>query len=82
MGTIRRELQVAFSPRVQPVWFRLIKWSLLIITTIRYGQSWWFRYVMSGALISSVALHMLYRQKTLVWQRAWGGWSDITAAPR
>jgi hypothetical protein len=78
MHTIQRELRVAFSPRAQPWWFRLIKWSLLILTTVRYRQRWWFRYSIGFAVIGSIALHLLYRWKTQGWQRAWGGWSDLT----
>ncbi len=81
MKTIQRELQVAFSPRVQPVWFRLLKWTLLIITTVRYRQRPWFRYAMGSAVVGSVALHLFYRWKTQVWQQPWGGWSDVAAAP-
>jgi len=79
METIQRELQVAFSLRAQPWWFRLIKWSVLIIITARYRQRWWFRYGMGVAMIGGVALHLFYRWKTQGWQRAWGGWDDVTA---
>lgn len=79
MDTIQRELRVAFSPRVQPWWFRLIKWTLLIVTTARYQKRWWFRYVTGFAVIAGIALHLFYRWKTQGWQRAWGGWSDLAA---
>jgi hypothetical protein len=79
MDAIKRELRVAFSPRAQPWWFRLAKWSLLIAVTARYRQRWWFAYGISLALTGAVALHLLYRQKTQGWQRAWGGWSDLRA---
>jgi hypothetical protein len=79
MHTLRRELQVAFSPRAQPVWFRLIKWSLLIVTTLRYRQHAWFRYGIGFAVIGSASLHLFYRWKTQGWRRAWGGWSDLAA---
>ena len=38
METIQRELQVAFSLRAQPWWFRLIKWSVLIMKIARKTQ--------------------------------------------
>jgi hypothetical protein len=79
MQTIRRELRVAFSPRAQPWWFRLIKWSVLIAAIARYGKRWWFRYVMGGALVVALSLHFFYRWKTQGWQRPWGGWDDVTA---
>ena len=79
MDTIKRELRVAFSPRAQPWWFRLIKWSVFIAVTARYRKRWWFRYVSGFALIGGISLHLFYRWKTQGWQRAWGGWSDLTA---
>jgi hypothetical protein len=79
MNTIQRELRVAFSPRAQPWWFRLIKWSIVIITTARYRQRWWFRYLVGFALVIALSVHFLYRWKTDGWQRPWGGWSDVTA---
>ena len=36
MKTVQRELHVAFSPRVQPWWFWVIKWSVIITTIVRY----------------------------------------------
>jgi hypothetical protein len=79
MQTIQRELQVAFSPRAQPWWFRIIKWTVFIIITARYRQRPWFRYVAGFALIGGISLHLFYRWKTQGWQRAWGGWNDVTA---
>jgi hypothetical protein len=79
MDTIKRELRVAFSPRAQPWWFRLIKWSVLIAVTARYRKRRWFPYVTGVALIGGISLHLFYRWKTQGWQRAWGGWDDITA---
>jgi len=79
MQTIQRELRVAFSPRAQPWWFRLIKWSVLIAAIARYGKRWWFRYVMGVALVVALSVHFFYRWKTQGWQRPWGGWDDVTA---
>jgi hypothetical protein len=77
MKTIERELQVAFSPRAQPVWFRLIKWSVFIGITARYRQRSWFPYVAGSGLLSGLALHLFYRKKTEHWTRPWGGWDDV-----
>ena len=77
MDTIQRELQVAFSPRAQPWWFRITKWSVLILITARYRKRPWFRNVISVAFIGGLALHLFYRWKTQGWQRAWGGWDDV-----
>lgn len=77
MQTIQQELRVAFSPRAQPWWFRLIKWSVLVVVVARYRQRPWFPYAAGLALLSGIALHLFYRWKTQGWQRAWGGWSDL-----
>ena len=79
MNTVQRELQVAFSLRTQPWWFRLIKWSVIIAATARYRQRPWFRYVVGIALVVALSLHFFYRLKTQGWTRAWGGWDDIPA---
>jgi hypothetical protein len=79
MNILQREVQVAFSPRAQPHWFRLIKWSIIIVATARYRQRAWFPYVVSSTLIIALSLHFFYRWKTQGWTRAWGGWDDVAA---
>ena len=79
MNTIQREVQVAFSPRAQPWWFRLIKWSVLIAVTARYRRRAWFPYVVVLAFTGSIVLHLFYRWKTQGWTRPWGGWNDVAA---
>jgi 1-acyl-sn-glycerol-3-phosphate acyltransferase len=79
MQAIKRELRVAFSPRVQPWWFRVIKWSVIIAAIVRYRQRRWFPYTAVGTLLAALSLHFFYRWKTQGWQRAWGGWDDVTA---
>jgi hypothetical protein len=77
MNAIQRELRVAFSPRAQPWWFRLVKWTILIAATARYRKRWWFGYAAAFAMLGSISLHLFYRWKTRGWRRAWGGWSDV-----
>ena len=77
MEAIQRELRVAFSPRAQPWWFRVIKWALIVVAFVRYRKRGWFPYATGVALAASLALHMLYRWKTQGWRRPWGGWSDV-----
>jgi hypothetical protein len=79
MKTIQRELQVAFSPRVQPQWFRVIKWSIIIAVIVRYRQRSWFPYTVGGTLLAALSLHFFYRYKTQAWTRPWGGWDDVAA---
>ena len=77
MNTLRREVQVAFSPNVQPMWFRLVKWGVILLVTARYRQRRWFPYAVSIALVLALSLHMGYRWKTHGWTQAWGGWDDV-----
>ncbi|MFO7168393.1 MAG: hypothetical protein DIU80_010250 [Chloroflexota bacterium] len=77
MQTIERELRVMFSPRAQPWWFRLLKWSVIVVTTARYRGRWWFRYLAGAVLLGGLTLHLFYRHKTQGWRRPWGGWSDV-----
>lgn len=80
MQLIRRELEVAFSLKAQPVWFRVIKWSGILLVTARYRRRWWFPYGVGAALAAALALHGFYRWKTQGWTRAWGGWNDVLGA--
>ncbi len=80
MRALQRELRVAFSPRAQPWWFRLLKWGAFIFLAARYRQRPWYPYVAGAFLLGGLALHLLYRWKTRGWTRAWGGWSDIPEA--
>ena len=80
MQHIRREIQVAFSLKAQPMWFRVFKWSVLLSVTARYRHRWWFPYGVGVAFVSGLALHGFYRWKTQGWTQAWGGWDDLPAA--
>jgi hypothetical protein len=77
MKTLQRELQVAFSLRTQPLWLRLLKWSVFIAVTNRYRKHAWFPYAAGLTLVGGLALHLFYRWKTQGWRHAWGGWSDL-----
>jgi len=78
----KRELRVALSPRAQPLWFRLLKWVVIITVSIRYRRHpvfWWW---MAGALVLALTLHFVWRWKTRGWTRPWGGWKDVEPADR
>ncbi len=76
---VRRELRVAFSPRSQPRWFRVLQWSFLLsfIYWLWPTRSFWP--VMLGLLPVGLAVHFFYRWKTAVWTCPWGGWHDLIA---
>ena len=73
---MKREIQVAFSRRAQPVWFRLIKWTALVWATKRYRHTQAFRVWMVRLFGAALGLHCFYRMKTKGWTKAWGGWND------
>jgi hypothetical protein len=82
---IRRELEVMFSKRSQPIWFRIAKW--LVIITICYfcwGMRWFWLGVVI-AMILALTLHFWYRYKTNGWTKSFRGWkldkdeSDVDA---
>ena len=77
--TLRRELRVAFSRHAQPVWFRIIKWMLVITGIVLFHDLSWFWWTMAALAITGTLVHFIYRRKTKVWTRAWGGWNDVAA---
>jgi hypothetical protein len=76
---IRREFRVAFSPRGQPVWFRIVKWTCIFTGVILFHDHRWFWWTLAGLAVAGAAIHFLYRRKTKTWTRAWGGWNDLAA---
>lgn len=76
-ATLRREFRVAFSKRAQPVWFRIVKWLLLLTAVVAFRQKpllWW---CLLSLLALGLAVHFFYRWKTRTWTRPWGGWNDL-----
>jgi len=76
---IRRELRVAFSRNAQPIWFRILKWAIIITLTVLFWRKPIFWWCALGGLALAVCLHLLYRTKTHCWTRPWGGWDDLQA---
>ena len=77
---VRLELRVACSKHAQPLWFRVLKWGLLLSLIYWLGPTRWFWPVMLVLLTISLALHFFYRWKTVAWTRPWGGWNDVASA--
>ena len=77
--TVRRELRVAFSRRAQPVWFRIVKWTCILVGVALFYDQRWFWWTLAGLATAGVSVHCLYRWKTKTWTRAWGGWNDLEA---
>lgn len=79
MNVVRRELRVAFSKRAQPVWFRIVKWSVLIVLIWKFHASSRFWWILLGVFIAGLPVHFFYRWKTRGWTQPWGGWNDVEA---
>ena len=78
----KRELDVAFSRKAQPVWFRAAKWVVFIVLGILLWRTRWFWHVFLGAFALGLALHLFWRWKTKGWTQPWGGWHDLEAGKR
>lgn len=79
MNPIVREFRVACSRRVQPVWFRVVKWIVLIAVSWLLWSTPWFWWWICGGLALGLGVHFFYRWNTKAWTRPWGGWDDIDA---
>ena len=77
---MKRELRVAFSRRAQPIWFRVLKWTILLASARRLRGTGWLGPLILGGGSIGIALHLVYRRMTDGWTRPWGGWHDLAAA--
>jgi hypothetical protein len=76
---LARELRVAFSTRAQPVWFRALKWLVLLAVTRRLRGTRQRVAWIGGDILAGLSVHLLHRRKTEAWTRPWGGWDDLLA---
>ncbi len=77
--TIVREWRVASSRRAQPLWFRIIKWTVFLAVSAALLGSRRFWYWLLAASLASITVHVIWRWKTQGWTRPWGGWNDREA---
>ena len=77
--TLRREARVALSVKAQPVWFRIVKWIVLLGLGALLWRSAFFWWLLLGALMFGIGVHSIWRWKTKAWTQPWGGWNDIEA---
>jgi hypothetical protein len=78
--TLKREARVAFSRRAQPVWFRVVKWMVVVGVSVTLWRTPYFWLWILGGLSLGLTVHFIWRWKTKGWTRPWGGWKDIEAA--
>jgi hypothetical protein len=81
-NALKREMRVAFSRRAQPVWFRVVKWVILIGAIVMFRRAPYFWAWMLAALALALTVHFIWRWKTKAWTQPWGGWNDLEAANR
>jgi hypothetical protein len=80
--TLKREARVAFSKKAQPVWFRVVKWVVIVVLVVAYWHHPYFWWTVLGVLIVALGLHFVWRWKTKAWTQPWGGWNDLDAGRR
>jgi hypothetical protein len=76
-ATLRRELRVAFSRRAQLVWFRIVKWTCILVGVALFYDQRWFWWTLAGLAAVGTLVHFIYRWKTAAWTRARDGWKDL-----
>jgi len=79
-NTLKREFRVAFSPRAQPVWFRILKWTALLVLGAWFWRSPTFWWSLLAAFGVALTLHFIWRWKTKAWTQPWYFWDDVHAA--
>ena len=72
----KREIEVAFSKRAQPVWFRILKYIILSLVIYFF---WGIRlaWILLAVFTAGLCLHFWYRYKTQGWTRKYGYWDDV-----
>jgi hypothetical protein len=81
-NTLKREYEVAFSKRSQPVWFRVAKYFLLgVIVYLLWGTRWlWI--TLGIMVILALVMHFWVRYKTNGWKKSYGLWDYEKNKPR
>ncbi|MGY3214514.1 hypothetical protein ACVW2L_003567 [Mucilaginibacter sp. HD30] len=74
---LKQELQVAFSKHAQPVWFRIIKYVLILGAVVFFSRDTLFWPVFILLAVLSVLLHFWYRYKTHGWTKKYGMWKPV-----
>lgn len=71
---IKRELEVAFSKHAQPVWFRIVKYIVILSFMYFFWGTDFLWISFSIFLVLALALHFWYRYKTEGWTKSYGMW--------
>jgi hypothetical protein len=79
---VKREIRVALSKKAQPVWFRLVKWVVIISVGTLLWRTAYFWWIVLGTVAAATILHAVWRWKTKGWTQPWGGWDDLESGRR
>jgi hypothetical protein len=71
---MNREVEVAFSKKSQPLWFRILKYIVLFATVYFLWGTKWLWIVLSSLFAIALALHFWMRYKTNGWTKSYGLW--------
>jgi hypothetical protein len=71
---IRREIEVAFSKKVQSPLFRFIKYAILAFLIYLFWNKKIFWWILGIIFIMSLGTHFFVRYKTKGWTQSWGRW--------
>jgi hypothetical protein len=80
--TLKREVRVALSRRAQPVWFRIVKWLVIVGVSVTLWRTPYFWPWILGGLGLGLTVHFIWRWKTKGWRQPWGGWKDLETADK
>jgi hypothetical protein len=73
----KREARVAFSRKAQPIWFRVVKWTIVLaVSVLLWGTPHFWLWTLGGMTLG-LTLHLFWRWKTRGWTQVWGGWEDL-----
>ena len=78
--TVALELRVALSRTAQPIWVRILKWTVIVSAVVYFWRAPYFWWWVGGLAALAVSLHLLWRTKTRRWTQPWRGWNDLAAA--
>lgn len=79
---INREIEVAFSKHAQPVWFRIIKYVVLITALYFFWKEKLFWIILLIVFMLGLILHFWYRYKTQGWTKTYGLWKYEKNKPK
>lgn len=80
--TIQREIEVAFSRHAQPIWFRVVKYIVLISMVYFLWNTKLFWIILLILTTIALFLHFWYRYKTKGWTETYGMWNYDRNRPK